>query len=171
MADRSHTRASTARQTEDDSRLGAPFRGEALTRGHPEILPRNDGAGGGHVRVDQLRIPADLHAPKGPSGFEHDEHATRITLEMAQLHVALGDHNLERVAGPTKPDGTDVRTAIAAVGRQYCRSGGFERERTRSRSSRSIAIGVDGRGAHRGGAPGPRRARDLRHCSRNSAAS
>jgi hypothetical protein len=52
----------------------------------------------------------------------------RIVVEpglLAGVAQAL-PRGIERVAGPAKSDGADVRTTIAAVGRQHCRSGRFD---------------------------------------------
>ena len=48
-----------------------------------------------NVALDQLSLPARLHATKLPDGLEDDQDALRVAGQVAQLHIALGDHDLE----------------------------------------------------------------------------
>jgi len=53
-----------------------------------------------------------------PKGRRANQAAARISREVLELHVALGDHDLEGVAVPSKPDRRHVGAAVFAVGRQ-----------------------------------------------------
>lgn len=88
-------------QPEQDSRLRSAFSGE-------------------------LARAADLDAAEGWHCLEHDKDAPCVARQVAELDVALGDHDLERSISPAKPDRGDVRAAVLALGRQHGRRGAPE---------------------------------------------
>jgi hypothetical protein len=63
---------------------------------------------------------------KRPDGLEGDQGALRVAGQVAQLHIALGDHDLEGFTGPAIPHGDGVGAGVLAVGRQHCGRGGFQ---------------------------------------------
>jgi hypothetical protein len=105
---------------------GSPFGGEALAVFQGEIAPSDCDPRRRDVALDQLGHPARLHAMKRPDGLEDDQDALRVAGQMTQLHIALGDHDLEGFTGPAVPHGNGVSAAVLAVGRQHCGKGGFQ---------------------------------------------
>jgi hypothetical protein len=87
---------------------GSPFGGEALAVFHAEIAASDCDPRGGDVTLDQLGHPARLHATERPDGLEDDQDALWVAGQVAQLHIALGDHDLEGFTGPAVPHGDGV---------------------------------------------------------------
>jgi hypothetical protein len=78
------------------------------------------------VTLDQLGHPAHLQATERSDGLEDNQDTPWVASQMAQLHIPLGNHDLEGVIGPTEPHRHRVRAAVLAIGRQHCRRRNFQ---------------------------------------------
>jgi hypothetical protein len=126
ISDRSPQPRTVGDEPEEHPWRGSPFGGKAFAVPHAEIAPGDGRPRRGDVALDELADPAHLHAAERPDGLEDDQDAAWVSGQVSQLHVALGYHHLEGVTGPAKPDWHGVGAAVLAVGRQHCRSGGFQ---------------------------------------------
>jgi hypothetical protein len=55
--------------------------------------------------------------------FENDESAARVTRQVAELEIVLGDHHLEPSVAPAKPNRRNERGAVLSIRGQNRRRG------------------------------------------------
>jgi hypothetical protein len=109
IPDRSHTRGLSGMSWSNIPWRGSPFGGKALAVTHAQIAARDGRPRRHDVALDQLSHPAHLQATERSDGLEDDQDTLRVAGQVAQLHIALGDHDLEGVIDPAEPHRHRVR--------------------------------------------------------------
>src|SRR5919109_1603853 len=108
-------------EPEEDARLGLPLGGEAPPVARSEVAPGDGEPRGGDVALDELGPAAHLDAAERARSLEDDESAAGIAGQVAELYVALGDHDLEGAVLEAEPHRRDERAPVLPVRRQHRR--------------------------------------------------
>src|SRR6476659_6586099 len=75
-------------ESQQDTGLRATLLSESRTRRRAEVAARDVGAKRGHVALDELGLAPNLDSSERRDRLEHEEAATRVAPEVAELDVA-----------------------------------------------------------------------------------